>query len=213
MHSKHQDLVDCSSALSLAEELTVLKTYLHYGSILFSYPTAANFAYLEQAVSLLADDHISIACSALPALQNLTTQQSIYTMLFAANPDGIPSVPYASYYLGVDGQIYGEATRRLQELMKEEYLAPADEMGEPADHVSCILGFASLLADRCSSNPDKQRKLADLLNTYLDPWFSLFCASVKDADSSGFYSSSADFCNNILLQRNNLFSQVFVNIK
>jgi putative dimethyl sulfoxide reductase chaperone len=209
MRSEQQDSFDGLPALTLSEELTVFKSYLQYGSLLFSYPTIDSYDTIKQAVDLFAEDHQAISGIPLTVLPELLELQSGYTALFSANPGGLPAVPYASFYLGPDGQTYGEVTLKLHALMSAAGVAPAEETGEPADHISCILGFSSLLAGRSATTYEAKQELANLLNEYLDPWLPLFNSKIKSSGLSDFYSSAAEFCNNLLAQRQVFFPLTF----
>jgi TorA maturation chaperone TorD len=207
--SKHQCASEGLSDLTLAEELTALKSYLQYGSLLFAYPTINSYEILKQAVSLFAEDHQAISGRALPVLPELPELQAVYTALFSANPGGLPAVPYASFHIGPDGQTYGEATTKLHSLMSSAGVAPADQAGEPADHISCILGFASLLAGLSCDTGEVRREFAELLDEYLLPWLPQFSTDITASGISDFYSSAADFCNNLMQRRQAWFPLTF----
>jgi putative dimethyl sulfoxide reductase chaperone len=209
VNSNQQTAADCMSDLTLQEELSALKSYLQYGSLLFSYPTISSYDTLKQAFTLFAEDQQAISGRALPALPELTELQAAYTALFSANPGGVPAVPYASYYIGPDGQTYGESTLKLHSIMLSAGVAPADEAGEPADHISCILGFASLLAGISCEAGQVRCEFAGLLDEYLLPWLPQFSSAIMDSGLSDFYSSAAGFCNNLMQRRQDWFPLTF----
>lgn len=93
--------------------------------------------------------------------------------------------PYASFYLTGRQNLHHSCVLELQQRYREFDLDVSQEISEPADHISFILGFLSALFESDAS-PEEVR---EFISKYISPWLSDFVSDCSDHDESGFYSA------------------------
>ncbi len=94
--------------------------------------------------------------------------------------------PYQSAYEGESGRLYGDATGRMNVVLRALGMQLPDEFPEPADHISIQLDVMALLVETAS--PEQQITFID---TYLMPWLPVFTERCKAFDQNGFYASAS----------------------
>lgn len=140
-----------------------------------------------------------------PAAQHATISDALglgkpadsaeYAEVFTFN-----AYPYASVYLGAEGQLGGEARSRIVGF----WAAVGLEAPHEPDHVSSLLGLLASLLERAEreSDPTRVRLLrqavAACVGEHLMPWLPVFTHAVR-AQRSAYYSAWADCLDATLL--------------
>ena len=102
------------------------------------------------------------------------------------------ALPYASYYLGGDKLLYGEASARMSEFLKGNQLQLHEDFREPADH---LVVYLAVMADWCTevaeiSDPvDIQRQITEqheFLSDALLSWLAQWVDSLEQITNLSF---------------------------
>jgi len=107
-----------------------------------------------------------------------------YSLLFSGAGGPATVSLYASSHL--EGRMFGDATARMDCLLRELDLSIAAVTNEPSDHLSIQLSVLAELHRR--TGPAAAHRFRD---EQLLPWTHLFCAQCHTHDASGFYAAAA----------------------
>lgn len=99
--------------------------------------------------------------------------------------------PYAGLWSLGDGQVFGVTHDKMVERYAAQNLQLALPTNEPADHISFMLEYLSILLS--SPLEDSAERPADFLNSEVLPWIESWCEAVESVPvKSAFYPSLAD---------------------
>ena len=151
------------------------------------YPTGSwfNEPYLQFLSTLLKElgwnnesQSIKDILENIPAgIENLQVE---HTRLFI---NGIPHVaapPYASVYLGNEGQLYGKHAEKTKEYYRQWGLEPV-RSEDPPDHIVQELEFLALV------HQESQEGEEVFLKKFFRPWFPIFAERVLESVQQPFY--------------------------
>ena len=109
------------------------------------------------------------------------------------------ALPYASFYLESNRQLYGEAEQRMRSFLGQSGLRVDQDFREPADHLSVYLAVMEKWAAQGDAGPPQQMaalatEQAAFLRDALLSWLPAFAERARAAQglSSDFYPALAD---------------------
>lgn len=120
-----------------------------------------------------------------------TELRSAYVALFVSNLGGVAAPPYTGFAL--DGELLGPSAQGLKAFLAHHGVEIASSWNDLPDHVAAVAEAAALL-----QRAERFEAAAFLRVGYLTPWFDRYQATVREADSSGFYGPLATFVHSSL---------------
>ncbi len=105
------------------------------------------------------------------------------------------ALPYASFYIEEDGQLYGEMESRMRYFLAENRLQITASFKEPADHLAIYLAVISNWTEECVKDGELgniAREQANFLQQALLGWLPQFVEKCQNVPAkSDFYAAIA----------------------
>ncbi|MHC5225355.1 molecular chaperone TorD [Ignatzschineria sp. LJL83] len=79
--------------------------------------------------------------------------------------DEASAMPYASLYLGDDGMMYGEAERKMRELLSQSGLEILESFKEPSDHLAIYLALLQKWCEQIKRDAGTETDIASFLQS------------------------------------------------
>ena len=79
--------------------------------------------------------------------------------------DEASAMPYASLYLGDDGMMYGEAERKMRELLSQSGLTILESFKEPSDHLAIYLALLQKWCEQIKRDASTETDIAAFLQS------------------------------------------------
>ncbi|MBN9641507.1 MAG: molecular chaperone TorD [Achromobacter sp.] len=98
-------------------------------------------------------------------------------------------IPYASYYLGDGGLLYGKPAQLMRSFLASSQLRLDEQFKEPEDHLSVILALLSWWTKACDRAADitaQARDQAAFIESALTSWLAAWQARMDAVDGLAF---------------------------
>ncbi|WP_319529862.1 molecular chaperone TorD [uncultured Cohaesibacter sp.] len=156
---------------------------------LAAYGTEEGQAFLDLLMEIDAPHFAELRGFLVPGGASAQTTKALggdFSRLFLGAGGRRTAPPYQSAFEGETGRLYGDATGRMNAVLRELGMQLPDNFPEPADHISIQLDVMALLAETAS--PEQQIAFID---THLMPWLPAFAERCRAFDLNGFYASAS----------------------